>query len=285
MMDSNENVVDGWLSTRPAEDDIRRREAVHRAVPGKKGPPTHFKGNELNNGAIDGIWLSNDLELLSASYLPFDGELGDHRPVVVDIHMRSVLGTLLHRIVPPKARRLNSRSPRIRNLYLERVRKGFQRHKIDQRLDEIEEIATFPPSQEVVDKMEKLDNLIEEILLQSEKGCRVIYPAHYEFSPAIKVWLDRCHLLKWLLRYHQGKDVNAGNMRRFAKRQGMKHCMSYSVEELVQMYRETKARAKELMADSPYLRKNFLHMKLNEAIDSGLDQEAKNIKNILRGEA
>jgi hypothetical protein len=61
--------------------------------------------------------------------------------------------------------------------------------------------------------------------------------------------------------------------------------MSYSVEELVQMYRETKARAKEPMADSQYLRKNFLHEKLKEAIDGGLDQEAKSIKNILRGEA
>lgn len=281
MMDSNENVVDGFLSKRLAEGDIRMREAVHRAMPGKKGPPTHFKGSQ----SIDGIWISDELELISASYLPFDGDLGDHRPVVIDLHMRSVLGTLLHRIVPPKARRLNSKCPRIRDEYLALVRKGFKEKNIERRLVQIEETATFPPTEEVEKLMEKLDNLIEEIMLQSEKGCRRLYAAHYEFSPPIQLWLDRCHLLKWLLRSHQGKQVNAGNMRRFARKLGMMQCIRMPVAEIVQLYREAKERTKDLMAESPYLRKQFLYGKLNDAIDTGRDQEAKRIQEVLRNEA
>ena len=78
MMDSNENVYTGDLAKRLADGEIRMREAVHRAVPGQRGPPTHFKGSMKSNGAIDGIWISDDIELLGASYLPFDSELGDH---------------------------------------------------------------------------------------------------------------------------------------------------------------------------------------------------------------
>jgi len=153
-------------------------------------------------------------------------------------------------------------------------------------LAEIEEKATFPPSEEVQNLMEKLDNLIEEIILRSEKGCRQLYAAHYEFSPPIQRWLDKCHLLKWLLRYHQGRRVNAGNMRRFAKKLGMASCTRMEVDDVVHLYREAKERTKDLMAESPYLRKQFLHGQLNSAIDKEQDQEAKKrIQYVLRGEA
>lgn len=36
----------------------------------------------------------------------------------------------------------------------------------------LEEKATFPPSHDVEVGMEKLDNMIEEIMLQSEQECR-----------------------------------------------------------------------------------------------------------------
>jgi endonuclease/exonuclease/phosphatase family metal-dependent hydrolase len=285
MIDSNENVQDDVLSKALAEEEIRMREAVHKATGGRRGPPTHFRGNKQKNGAIDGIYLSEDIELIGASYLPFDADLGDHRPVVVDVQMRSVLGTSIARIVRPTARRLNSKVKRVRHRYLELVRKGFKERKIEKRIKELERIATFPPTQEVIDKMEKLDKLVESIMTASENRCRIIYPAHYEFSPEIQNWLDRCHLLKWMLRYHQGKRVNAGNMRRFARRLGVKNCMKYSAEEVVEMYRETKAHTKDLMAESAYLRKNFLHEKLNDAIANGRDEEANRVRSVLRGEA
>ena len=87
--------------------------AVHSVVPGP-GPKTHFRGKE----AIDGIWFSSDLDLISASYLPFHADLGDHRPVVADFTMESVLGKNLKKIVPPKARRLNSKVKKIRQEYI-----------------------------------------------------------------------------------------------------------------------------------------------------------------------
>ena len=285
MMDANENVLDGVLSKRLAEDDIRMREAVHRMVPGRRGPATHFRGNSQKNGAIDGIWISDDVELIGASYLPFDGDLGDHRPVVVDLQMRSVIGTSICRIVPPKARKLNSKVPRIRVKYLAQLKKGFRDRSIPQKLKEVNRIASFPPSEEVVSKMEILDNMIEEEMLRAEAKCRVLYPAHYEFSPAIQSWMDKCHLLKWILRYHQGKKVNWGNLRRFAKRKGMEECLRYPVDEVVQLYKETKARTRELMAASPYLRKHFLHEKLSDAVINERVDEAKRVEMILKGEA
>ena len=49
-----------------------------------KGPNTYFKGSK----PIDGIWTTTEIEVTSATYLPYDPELGDHRPVIANLSKR-----------------------------------------------------------------------------------------------------------------------------------------------------------------------------------------------------
>ena len=115
MMDANEHVIDGELCKRLRSKDIGMREVVNeRAGP---GPNTWFRGTD----PIDGIWVTDDLEVAGAAHLPYDSELGDHRPVVADLTMRSVLGTEFHRILPQKARRLNSRVKPVCKKYIDKL--------------------------------------------------------------------------------------------------------------------------------------------------------------------
>ena len=83
-------------------------EAVHGQVKGT-APHTFFWGTNT----IDGIWMTSDLEVLGASYLSFDSSVGDHRPVMVDISMGSLLGENLNKIVPVKAQQLSPKVERI----------------------------------------------------------------------------------------------------------------------------------------------------------------------------
>ena len=87
---------------------------------------TWFRGKE----AIDDIWFSSDLEVIAASYLPFHGDIGDHRPVVADATIQSILGTNLPKIIPPAARRLKSTDDRIRIPYTEKLEVLFKEHHI-----------------------------------------------------------------------------------------------------------------------------------------------------------
>ena len=108
MMDANEHVEDGIMCRQLKEDDLKMTEAVHQQASGSA--PKTFRGSY----AIDGIWVSRNLEVLGASYLPFDSGVGDHRPVMLDISLDSLLGKRLNRVVPVKARKLNSKVGRIR---------------------------------------------------------------------------------------------------------------------------------------------------------------------------
>ena len=111
MDNTNKNVTDHILAGMLAE--LGPREAVHMRTEGP-GPSTHVRGSE----AINGIYVSPEIEVTGASYLPFDKGLGDHRAVMIDVTKALVLGYNLPKIVPPRARKLNTKVPRIRNEYI-----------------------------------------------------------------------------------------------------------------------------------------------------------------------
>ena len=80
MMDANKDVVDREMGRQLRNRDILVRGPMH-SITGTKSPNTYFKG-EL---AINGIWVTKDIEVTSVTYLPYDLELGDHRHVVANI--------------------------------------------------------------------------------------------------------------------------------------------------------------------------------------------------------
>ena len=98
------------------------------------GPKTHFRGKE----SINGTWVSTDLEVTGASYLPFDPDVGDHRPVMIDITMESVLGATIPKIVPVKARQLNSKIKKVRDCYIAKLKFLFHKHDILDKLQAIQ---------------------------------------------------------------------------------------------------------------------------------------------------
>ena len=51
------------------------------------GPKTWFRGKDLT----DRIWVSSEIDVIRASYLPFNRTLGDHRSVMADPIMSLVL--------------------------------------------------------------------------------------------------------------------------------------------------------------------------------------------------
>lgn len=281
MMDANENVLQGHLCRQLQADDIDMVEVVHDQVPGE-GPKTWFRGKE----SIDGIWATRDLDIIGASYLPFDAELGDHRPVVLDITTQSVLGGKMHRIVPPAARRLNSKVKRVRRDYNSKLEQLFKSHNIYERLVEIERDASFPIASEAKAALEALDRTVSELMHTAEKGCRKLRAQHYDFSPEVRTWIDRCHAYKQLIGYHTApQNMNVGNMKRFARRCGIPDPLSLQLSQLVVDYKACRAELKLHMAKSGWLRQQYLTSRLQEEIGKKNQENADRLQEILRNEA
>jgi hypothetical protein len=133
MMDANEDVIDGAMCKQLGKDALKMREVVYSQT-NRRGPKTYFKGQV----AIDGIWVSEELEVSTAAYLPFDPDLGDHQPVVVNISKKSLLGDHGPRIKPSAARRLNSKVKQIRQKYIDKLEEDFRKHRVLEWLEKLE---------------------------------------------------------------------------------------------------------------------------------------------------
>ena len=133
-------------------------------------------------------------------------------------------------------------------------------------------------------------------MLHAEKKCRKFYANHYEFSPTVKKWLDRCHSYRALIRLQLKMeecqtsnvrllgDGNPANIYRAAWRCDIDDPKSLGKEELYFRYRECKERTKELMANSSWMRKQFMSAKLAEAVEQNKTEDAKRIKEVLKSE-
>ena len=137
-------------------------------MPGRSGPKTWFRGTEL----IDGIWTTDDIEVIAALYLPFDAHVGDHRPVIADFSMKSVLGTNTKRIIPYKACRLNAKIPRLRDAYNNRLEELCTEHWLLPKTQHLQQEAAYPATWAKKEAMEKLDNVLEQFMTHSEQKCR-----------------------------------------------------------------------------------------------------------------
>ena len=110
---------------------------------------------------------------------------------MADATIQSILGTNLPTITPPAARRLNSKVDRIRIPYVEKLEALFKEHNILERLQALSIKVDHPVSADVSAPQEALDNQYEEFMLSAEKGWREFRVGQYEFSPAVKSYLDR----------------------------------------------------------------------------------------------
>jgi len=80
-----------------------------------------------------------------------------------------------------------------------------------------------------------------KLMLDAEKKYRKLYAAHYEFSPQVKCWLDRCHAYKNLIKLERKrieldlscatkvKTMNVGNIKRTAWRNGIRNPLDLSL--------------------------------------------------------
>ena len=128
MIDANENLNKGKL-----ENDLRSQLHMIDAIKSRThcaGPNTFHSGSEQ----IDGIWITQDLDISSACFLPFYFGIGDHRGMMIDFYSSSVLGTTLTTIKKPKTRRLVVQDKRVLKKYLRLVKEFDRKHNIYMKL-------------------------------------------------------------------------------------------------------------------------------------------------------
>jgi hypothetical protein len=114
-MDHNEHVINSQLGKALADKDGPDLQEAIMQHTGTSPGATFFRGSK----PIDGLWVSNDLDISNACVMPFGYSIGNHRAFILDIPIESLVGENLVKIVHPVGRQLNSTLPGCSQAYIE----------------------------------------------------------------------------------------------------------------------------------------------------------------------
>jgi hypothetical protein len=99
-MDHNEHVINGQLGKALADKDGPDLQEVIMQHTGTSPGATFFRGSK----PIDGLWVSNDLNISNACMMPIGYGIGNHRAFILDIPIESLVGENPVKIVCPAGR-------------------------------------------------------------------------------------------------------------------------------------------------------------------------------------
>ena len=126
--------------------------------------------------------MTEELEVSTLAYLPCDSELGDQRPMVVNISKQILISVNGPKMRLSTVRQLNSKVKKTTHTYIDKLKEGFCKHRVLEQLTMLEEGANKGSIKEVREALEILDSHITELMTCAEKQCRMLYKSDYEFS-------------------------------------------------------------------------------------------------------
>jgi hypothetical protein len=280
-LDANEDIYlkrgIGAALTSTEEGDLGMKEVVGEYT-GKKVGATFFQGSK----PIDGIWATCDIEITNACVMPVGFGGGDHRVFVIDFALRSFVGENPHRVIRQQSRRLNNKHASAGKNYVKDFEANLSRHRLIEKLG-----LAHTMSRSSVLVKERLDTIDEEAgqyMKSAEKRCRRIKSGRIPFSPEASLWIRRTGVYRTLLRYHAGRKVNRGNLKRRARRCGINNPFGIDLHELRTRLKICKEKCHFFRKHGHRYRRQHLNRRLRAAQERKDEAAEKSILAIITNE-
>jgi hypothetical protein len=226
-MDHNKHAIEGPLGKALVDKDgpdLCKAIKLHTGVsPGA----TFFRGLQ----PINGLSVSKDLDISNACVMPFGFGVGDHRAFILDIPLELLVGVNPVKIVRPVSRCLNSRLPKCGKVYVENLEANISHHRLLERLYDTH-IGKYS-TEETAKRVIIIDEEGKAYMRHAEKICRKIKCCQIPFLPETSIWIRQVQVYYSLIRFHQGKIKNRGNLKRAARRCNIPNLLGLTVAEIL----------------------------------------------------
>lgn len=274
-MDANENIYKKSIGkTLTKINGLGMREVVGDFT-GQQIGATFFRGST----PIDAVWATPDVEIVGACVMPCGFGIGDHRLFVIDIRTESLVGQKPPRVIRASARRLNTKIPRGKDRYVDKLERELRAHRIPQRI--LAAAASSPHAAVVKERTDAIDEEKAQYMRASEKRCRKIKSGRIPFSDKSAVWIRRRQVYHSLLRYHRGEIRNRANLKRAARRCGINRALQLTVKSIKRRLKECEKQCNYFQRHGHRYRRKFLERRLSVARIKNNDKAVKEILAII----
>jgi len=261
-IDANEDLSNGPLIKILTKMKLRDLIKERTNMP---GPPTHFTGKHQ----IDGVFASVDIECGGARFLPFWVGIGDHRAIVVDIPQQVLYGEQLLRIIRPKGRKLQCRQERVKDKYLTKLRIQTRRHKLEEKLQRLSTMVTYPCSEYFDFLQNQIDTVQRDVMRSAESKCRKWHMGEVDYSPTIMIWWHRRLVWKLLIKWHSGFKISTTLIERKARSCGIEDPFHGTALEAHTAYNICRDQFNLMKPKAAIYRRDFIRQRIKEYKSKG----------------
>ena len=127
-MDANENMRNG-----PLQKELSTALDMYDAVQ-EVGAADPVATYQRGSRQMDGVWVTRDLQVARACFLPFHLGVGDHRGILLDIRTPSLLGKPSSLIQRPAMQRLKCWIPSVKRRYRRKLVHYCVEHRIKEKI-------------------------------------------------------------------------------------------------------------------------------------------------------
>jgi hypothetical protein len=224
---------------------------------GEPVPNSHFTGQ----GKISTIFGTPGVITGNGICYPHWYGIGDHRVMVLEIAAHTAFEGAYPTIATPTARILSCKTKRHQEQYCKRLRSLLEEHNMDQRLASIQLLE----DENYFIAHNKWDNELGDFMKCAENSCSHYRDGTIVFSPTVGQWLRKRSVLKWILRWHDGKVPDVRNLLRAAKRLHIDNALSPTRQDIEARLVACLNELYQLRNDAPALRLKHLRWRLSLA--------------------
>jgi hypothetical protein len=271
MMDCNENVKNQgftrWLLDHNLHNSILDLHNIQTNT-----VPTFHKGTH----AIDGIFISNTLNISKGGYMPFGSFPSDHRGLWIDLSYENAFGYNMPKTFIPSARRLKSHDPIVRNKWIKLYTQYIKTTKLHRRQYRLERSMSLPATPTDIQEIDSIRRLRQEGIRFADKHCRKLKMGNVPFSDEYNKITNTMELWNAVVTKKRRCKYSMSKLRRLAKKINQANPLHCTLEEAQAKLESSKRQYWEFKKHARSSRDTFLEQQ-SKAIAKDKGQDASNI--------
>jgi len=141
---------------------------------------------------------------------------GDHLPYYIDLEASKLFSDPAYNIEPATVRKLRLQDPRVVKKYRSALHDRLESHDVFNRLEMLQDKLTKHEwTANCIDEYEKLDATITESMLSAEKDISKRVTCTYQWSPKLKIAVQKLRYWNLRLRQVRNQPVSANQLNKF----------------------------------------------------------------------
>ena len=251
---------------------------------GKFGAPHTFR---YGSRTIDGIFASEEIEIIRCGMCAGDPAVSDHRLMWIEATRDSLIGNDCGEMFKPATRRLQAKYKKVVKKFNQLLAKQMINHKLLAKAETMwktwEKGGVW--TTELAATYEQLDQQFARAVSHADTKCRKIFPDAVKFSPEVREAIGRNSVWKEIRkRMKRAEKINKRWIINLKNKWGLDELIEVpkSLEECEVKVNQSWETFREVKANSPELRDHFLDLLIREA-EAKDDFESKATARRLKG--